>query len=313
MRRAISVGAAVVAGLLAVPSGVATAGAAPAAARAHAASVGPVGSPATGPAPLPAPGAPDPRQFTTEIDNRYFPLEPGTTFVYRGVKEGEPQQAIVTVTHRTVRVQNVRCVVVTDVVTTGAGKPVERTEDWYAQDRRGNVWYFGEDSFDYIDGRWVRSTGSWKAGVDGARAGFIMKAHPKRGERYYQEYYRGHAEDQARVLGKVRALTVPAGYYRNLLKTEEFTRLEPDVRDQKYYAPGVGFVRGVTVRGGNAYTQLVSVTDEENDELGEDVQRAQSEPGRTPAGQVPMTELHQAGRVAVVTGAARGIGASSAA
>jgi len=144
----------------------------------------------------------DPANFVRKIDNRYLPFKPGTKTVSKGVAEDgkTPQRDVAVVTHRTRKILGVSCRVVRDTITS-RGEPVERTFDWYAQDKDGNVWYFGENSNDYRHGHWVKSDGSWEAGVDGAKPGIMMEAHPKRGDSYRQEYYRGHAEDRAKVLG----------------------------------------------------------------------------------------------------------------
>ncbi|HEU5055232.1 MAG TPA: hypothetical protein VFU21_01850, partial [Kofleriaceae bacterium] len=131
------------------------------------------------------------------------------------------------------------------------------TEDWYAQDRRGNVWYLGEDTAEYEDGEVVSREGSFEAGVDGAEAGVIMPAHPRPGMRYRQEYYKGHAEDRARVVSRREQAQVPAGHYRNVLMTREDTPLEPRALEFKFYARGVGPLLAVSVSGGSAREELV--------------------------------------------------------
>ncbi len=151
-----------------------------------------------------------------------------------------------------------KCVVVRDTITS-RGKPVERTFDWYTQDKHGNVWYFGENSKDYRHGHWVKSDGSWEAGVHGAQPGIMMEAHPKRGDAYRQEYYRGHAEDQAKVLGKAGRVTVPAGTYRHTIATKETSRLEPGVVEKKWYARGVGEIKSQDVKGSKEGFRLVKV------------------------------------------------------
>ena len=202
---------------------------------------------------------PPPSDFVTVIDNRYFPLEPGTTFHYRGAEDGQPARDIVTVTDRKKTILGVHATVVLDRTTVG-GKPSEKTFDWYAQDKRGNVWYVGEAAFDFVQGHWVRADDSWQAGVHGARAGIIMEAHSKVGDVYRQEYYPGHAEDVARVLDRHASITVPFGSFRHVLRTREWTPLEPGIVDNKFYARGIGEVAERTVKGGNDYLKLVSVT-----------------------------------------------------
>jgi hypothetical protein len=203
----------------------------------------------------------DPAHFGRKIDNRYLPFKPGTRTVAKGVAENgkTPQRDAQVVTDRKRKVDGVKCVVVRDTITS-RGKPVERTFDWYTQDKHGNVWYFGENSKDYRHGHWVQSDGSWEAGVHGAQPGIMMEAHPKRGDAYRQEYYRGHAEDQAKVLGDTGQVTVPAGAYRNTIGTREKSRLEPGVAEKKWYAPGVGEIKSQDVKGSKEGFRLVKVT-----------------------------------------------------
>src|SRR3954452_3714640 len=144
--------------------------------------------------------APDPGRFVARVDNPWFPLRPGTQYVYRGTKDGEASRDVVTVTRRTIRIQGVRCTVIEDRLLL-RGRLAERTSDWYAQDRRGTVWYFGEATAELdANGRVVSREGSWRAGVDGARAGVIMPGRPRAGQSFLQEVYPGHAEDHFRVL-----------------------------------------------------------------------------------------------------------------
>jgi hypothetical protein len=215
-------------------------------------------------APIHGPYSPSikPADFVGTIDNRYFPLKPGTTFLYKGVSENgkTPQADREVVTHRTKRILGVTCTVVNDTVLSH-GKPIERTFDWYAQDKDGNVWYMGEDTFELQHGRFVKMSDSWEAGVNGAKPGIIMPGHPRRGDQYRQEYYRRHAEDQARVLGSGGPVTVPYGSFRHTLLTVETSpRLDPGVRERKYYVAGVGDVKEHTVSGNHEQIRLVSVT-----------------------------------------------------
>jgi hypothetical protein len=178
-------------------------------------------------------------EFTTTIDNEYLPMKPGTTFVYQGGAERDE----FAVTSDTKKVMGVECVVVNDKAWEG-GKLIERTYDWFAQDKEGNVWYFGEDTKEYKNGKVVSTKGSWEAGVDGAEPGIIMEAHPKVGQTYRQEYYKGEAEDKAKVLRLNDLVTVPYGSFDHVLVTREWTPLEPSYDEHKYYAPGVGQVYG---------------------------------------------------------------------
>jgi hypothetical protein len=201
----------------------------------------------------------NPANFVATIDNRYFPLKPGTGFHYRGIKDSTTQTDDMVVTRQVKRVLGVRCTVVRDTVSQG-GKPVERTFDWYAQDKQGNVWYMGEDSLELKNGHFVRASDSWEAGVNGAKPGIIMRGHPRPGDVYRQEYYPpGGALDQARVLGTAARLHVPAGAFRSVLVTVEWSPVEPQL-EKKYYVAGLGEVMERVVQGGHEQFQLVRVT-----------------------------------------------------
>ena len=198
----------------------------------------------------------DAADFTTRIDNRYWPLAPGSRWTYReDAGPGGSERIVVTVTNRTRKVAGVTARVVHDVAKR-AGKLVEDTYDWYAQDSAGNVWYLGEDTREYKNGKVSSRRGSWEAGVDGAQAGVIMPAHPRVGLTYRQEYYAGNAEDRARVMALGAQAAVPFGHFRHLLVTRDSSPLEPKAVERKYYAPGVGQVLAVS-RGGHR-EELVS-------------------------------------------------------
>jgi hypothetical protein len=204
----------------------------------------------------PAAGGAEARDFTTKIDNPYLPFKPGSRWVYKDLVTGE--RTAVRATNQTKLIASgVTARVVRDTVTLH-GRLVEDTVDWYAQDGHGNVWYMGEDTKEYEHGKVVSTEGSWEAGVDGARAGIAMPAHPRVGRQYRQEYYAGHAEDKARVLSLDDQAQVPAGHYKQVLLTREWTPVEPDVLEYKLYARGVGVVVEVTVSGGSELGQLVS-------------------------------------------------------
>jgi hypothetical protein len=200
----------------------------------------------------------DPADFTTKIDNKYFPLKPGTTFIYKGKTEGATEGDVVAVTSDTKNVMGVECVVVKDTVTED-GEMTEKTFDWYAQDNKGNVWYFGEDSKEYENGKVKSTEGSWEAGKDGAKPGIIMTADPKVGHTYRQEYYKGEAEDMARPLRLDASTTVPYGSFDHVLVTREWTPLEPNIAEHKYYAAGVGNLLEVSVKGPQERLELVDV------------------------------------------------------
>jgi hypothetical protein len=203
--------------------------------------------PQAGTDPLPKNGEPvklDPAEFTTRIDNPYFPMAPGTRWEYR---EGSTH-VVVDVTHQTRKVAGITARVVHDVDRRG-GRLVEDTRDWYAQDAHGNVWYLGEDTKEYRNGKVHTIEGSWEAGVDGAQAGVIMPARPRVGMDYRQEYYKGHAEDAARILSLHRRVKVPVGRFANVLETLDYTPLEPRVSERKHYAKGIGPVLSISKVG----------------------------------------------------------------
>jgi hypothetical protein len=177
----------------------------------------------------------DPADFTTTIDNEYFPMKPGTIFLYKGGTERDQM----TVTSDTKKVMGVECVVVDDRAWEG-DQLVEQTDDWFTQDKKGNVWYFGEDTKEYENGKVVSTKGSWEAGVDGAKPGIIMQANPKVGQSYRQEYYPGEAMDMARVLSLNASVTVTYGSFDHVIETKEWTPLEPGYFEKKYYAREVG-------------------------------------------------------------------------
>jgi hypothetical protein len=209
---------------------------------------------------LVAGATPAPSHFHAHVTNRWFPLTPGTVYVYRGVKDGRPSRDVLTVTHATTTIDGAPCVVVRDRLFLD-GRLRERTTDWYTQDDRGNVWYFGEQTAELDRGGGVTSTeGTWQAGRDGAVAGIYMPAQPRPGASGRQEYYRGHAEDHYRVVRFGASVRVPYGVSRAALLTAEWTPLEPGVLDHKYYVAGVGTVLEQTVRGGDERNALVSVT-----------------------------------------------------
>jgi hypothetical protein len=206
-----------------------------------------------------APAAAAAASFTPVVTNPYFPLRPGMKWVYRGREEGKRLRNVVRVLERVEVVDGVPCAVLRDRVYLNAHLE-ESTLDWYTQDDRGRVWYYGEatktfDRHGHVDSR----EGSWRTGVDGARPGIFMPAHPRVGRVFRQEYYPGHAEDHFRVLSRHSTVCVPYGSFRRrALKTGEWTPLEPGVRDRKWYVRGIGQVAEATVRGGDDRAELVS-------------------------------------------------------
>jgi hypothetical protein len=201
----------------------------------------------------------DPADFTTEIDNPWWPMTPGSRWVYRETDtEGANQKVVVTVTDRTKQIANgIEARVVRDVVTED-GEFVEVTDDWYAQDQAGNVWYLGEDTTEYENGRPVSQEGSFEAGADGAEPGIIMPAQPEPGMTYRQEYYKGEGEDEGAVVSLDQQAEVPAGHYKPVLMTNDTNPLEPKVNEFKFFARGVGPVLAVSVSGGSDREELLS-------------------------------------------------------
>jgi hypothetical protein len=200
----------------------------------------------------------NPNDFVSGVDNPLFPLPLGRRLIYRGAIDGEPTRVVTDVTRDHKTILGVPVVVVLDRVFTN-GELSELTFDWYAQDKHGNVWYFGEDTKEFEDGEVVTTAGSFEAGKNGARAGIIMPAHPKVGVTTPQEDAPGVAEDRARVVDKQVALDVPYGSLRHCIRTTEFTPLEPDVLENKWYCPGVGIAKEREVRGGSGGTELTAI------------------------------------------------------
>lgn len=189
----------------------------------------------------------DPDNFVTGVDNPLYPLLPGTTYI-----NASPDGVFadnLTVTRDTIEILGVGCIVVDDRAYED-GELVERTLDYFAQDKQGNVWYLGEFVKNYENGKVVDNDGSWEAGVDGAIAGIVMPAKPEVGMKYQQEFYEGEAEDRGEVLSLDKTVTVPFGTFDNVLETEDTTPLEPAVREHKYYAKGIGVALVVDVAGG---------------------------------------------------------------
>lgn len=229
----------------------------------------PAVTPSAGPSPtgLPAAHLPqgsepvtiDPANFTNVIDNPWWPMTPGSVWTYRETDaEGTVSKVVVTVTSDTKEILGVTTVVVHDVLTED-GTVVEDTFDWYAQDLDGNIWYFGEDTKEFTDAG-VDTTGSWEAGVDGAFPGVIVPAAPQPGLTYREEYLAGEAEDQATVLSIDEQVEVAAGSYTGLLMTKNYTPVEPDILEYKWYAQDVGQVLALTVSGGSDREELTKFT-----------------------------------------------------
>ena len=213
----------------------------------------------------------DPADFVPEIDNPFFPLTPGTTFIYEGEAEDGLERIEVNVTRRTKVILGVKCIGVRDRVwlddelKDDNWRNNEWTEDttaWYAQDEDGNVWHFGEDSGEVEDGKVVVTEDSWEAGVNGARPGIAMKGTPKVGDAYRHGFAEGEAEDMARVLSLNEWVEVPAGSFEGCLKTLEWTPLDPEVVEHKFYSPRLGFVKKIEVGSSAISGELVEVRKE---------------------------------------------------
>ena len=209
--------------------------------------------------PAPPPALPPARDFVRVVDNPWFPLKPGTVLTYEGEDEGTPARDVFRVTHRTKLIQGIRATVVRDRVYK-KGRLEERTRDYYAQDRQGNVWYLGEDTATLKpNGRIESREGTWRAGRNGAQGGIFMPAQPKAGAGGWQEYYPRHAQDRYKILNMRTRVRTSAVSSRRAMLVQETTPLEPGVLDHKIYVRGFGTVREETVKGGNERYRLVSV------------------------------------------------------
>jgi hypothetical protein len=198
------------------------------------------------------PQVPSPAHFSKTIDNPYFPLPVGRTFVYRGVENGKKELDRMHVTSRTKVIAGITATVVSDDVYEPPPKLLEKTFDYYAQDDAGNVWYLGEDTREFLKGGKVDTSGSWLAGRNGAKPGLIMETDPQVPDAYRQECLSGEAEDLAWVVGR--------GGSKHLLRTLEFSALEPSIVERKVYKPHVGVVTEQQLSGGHETLSLVRVT-----------------------------------------------------
>jgi hypothetical protein len=203
----------------------------------------------------------DPANFptSTTISNTYLSLTVGDSYTYAGVEDGTAFTVVVDVTAATKVILGVTCIVVQDQKFVGVDM-VEDTNDWYAQDADGNVWYFGEDTATYVGGVLDSTEGSWEAGVNGAQPGIVMWANPVLGLPYRLEYLFGEAEDMAVVAEVLFSFTTVYGTFSNVMRTREFGRLDPGVEEDKYYAPGLGLIREEMVTGGTGSAELTIKT-----------------------------------------------------
>lgn len=209
----------------------------------------------------------NPEEFVSTIDNPYFTLIPGTTFLYESDTEDGEERIEVTVTNEKRDVLGVETTVVWDRVWL-EGQLIEDTKDWYAQDNKGNVWYFGEISKEYEDGEFIGTSGSWEAGVDGAKPGILMKASPQVGDVYRQEYYKDVAEDMGEVVELNVKLKIDYAFFSNCLKTKDWTALEPDVIEYKYYCMKIN---NVVMEENVEDNEVVMIVDVGSDDLVTDI------------------------------------------
>jgi hypothetical protein len=202
----------------------------------------------------------DPADFSADITNPYWPMKPGTRWIYRSVEaDGVKQDIAIVATTTTKKLANgITARVVRDTARE-EGQIVEDTLDWYAQDANGNVWYLGEQTAEFENGKIVSRAGSWEAGKDGAMPGIMLPAQPQDGQKYRQEYKKGEAEDNGEVLATGNLVEVQAGRYDKALVTIDTSTIEPDVMEYKFYAPGVGPVLALDISGGTAREGLVKV------------------------------------------------------
>jgi hypothetical protein len=198
----------------------------------------------------------DPADFTVNITNKYWPMKPGDTYVYEEKDyDGHVSRSDLTVLQQTATINGIQCRVVHDLVTSD-GQTIEDTTDWYAQDSAGNLWYLGEKTTEFENGK-PSTHGSWTAGQDGAQPGILLPAAPKTGMSFRQEYRKDEAEDRSRVLSTDERVQVPTGTYQGAMLTRDTTPLEPDLVELKWYVPGVGPVLTLTPAGEASRQHLV--------------------------------------------------------
>jgi hypothetical protein len=211
---------------------------------------------------LPTPKASHFGHNSSLITNPWFPLARGSVYVYDGQKDGKAARDVMTVKRKVKTITGIHAAVVNDRLFLD-GRLAERTTDWYAQDKRGTVWYLGEKTAELnARGKVTSTEGSFLNGRDGAQGGIFMPAHPAVGQSFQQEAFKGEAEDRFRILDLAASVTTPAVSSTSAMLTKETTPLEPGVVDHKYYVQGIGTVKEQQVAGappGQAEsTQLVS-------------------------------------------------------
>lgn len=181
----------------------------------------------------------NPTDFSVTITNPWLTLLPGKKFTYQGQTAEGIERVEIEITGATKTVLGVETLVYSDRVWLD-NELVEDTRDYLAQDSVGNVWYFGEDVDNYENGELIDHEGSWLAGVDGAQPGIWFKANPQLGDTYRQEYLEGEAEDQAEVVAINETVSSPIGEFTGCVKTYDWTPLDTDAQEHKYYCPVVG-------------------------------------------------------------------------
>lgn len=201
----------------------------------------------------------DPAGFTHPVDNAYFPLDPGLVTRLHGVDDGEHVSEVVRVTGRTKAILGVRATVVRDVVRRTDRSVAEKTHDWYAADDLGNVWYLGEDTATYDEeGRLESHEGSWQAGRHGAVPGILVPADARTSSATRPEFDKGRAEDQSWFVQHLGTLRSQGRRYHDVIRSFEWSRLEPGVISQKFYAAGIGIIAEHDLAGGDERFWLVS-------------------------------------------------------
>jgi hypothetical protein len=181
--------------------------------------------------------------FSSIGDNPFFSLEPGFQLILEGEEDGVDIGLTITVLNKTKTIDGIKTRMVEERETHD-GELVEVSRNYFAICNRDNsVVYFGEDVDFYEDGVIVGHEGSWRAGVNGARAGIIMPGIQLLGARYMQEVAPGVALDRAETESIIEVVETPAGTFENCLKTRETTPLEPGAIGFKFYAPDIGLVQ----------------------------------------------------------------------
>lgn len=232
----------------------------------------------------------NPTDFTSQVANKYFTLIPGKKMIYESIKEDGKERIEILVLNEKKIVQGIETTVVWDRVFFN-DELIEDTKDRYAQDKEGNVWYFGEDSKEMLDGKITSYAGSWESGKNGAKAGIIMKANPKVGEIYRQEYYEEVAEDMAQVVSLQESVAVPFGNFENCLKTRDWNPLEKGSEENKYYCEEVaGLVLEVNTEDGEK-AELINIEDNSQPEIQQKAEELKTEITEQQAREIALKEV----------------------